>query len=205
MAFCNSCGTNLQAGAKFCPKCGAAVPAAAATTVPSAPGTAVPAQPNQGSNALKIVLIVVAIVVGLGILAIGSLSFVAWRIARHSHIHTRDGNVHVETPFGTVETSDDPQLAARNIGIDVYPGAVFQKDGSANVSLGGMHTTAVNFETDDPASKVADFYRNKFPNANFTSANGVYSIVSGDKDNVLTITIEEQDEKTQVHIAKVTK
>ena len=60
MAFCNACGATVEPGAKFCPKCGAAVPAAAVAST-------APATPAQ-SNALKIILIVVAVIIGLGIL-----------------------------------------------------------------------------------------------------------------------------------------
>ena len=83
MTFCNSCGTNLEAGARFCPKCGAAIPMAAAipATVPSTPAAS-----PQGNDALKIILIVVAVIVVLGILGIGTLTFVVRRIAHNSHI-----------------------------------------------------------------------------------------------------------------------
>src|SRR5438132_4820500 len=110
MAFCNACGATVEPGAKFCPKCGAAVPAAAVVSTP-----ATPAQ----SNAVKVILIVVAIVVGLFILGIGTATFIGWRIARHTRVEQDRGKVRVETPFGT----DDSDEAARNLGIDVYPGA----------------------------------------------------------------------------------
>ena len=65
MAFCNSCGATLDAGTKFCNKCGAGAPAASvpAASTPAAAGT--PAQ-GGGGSAVKIILIVVAVIVGLG-------------------------------------------------------------------------------------------------------------------------------------------
>jgi len=78
------------------------------------------------------------------------------------------------------------------------------KGTSANMTFGGMHTAAVEFESADPASTVADFYKSKFPNANMMSANGDrYTIVAGDKNNMTTITIEPKGGKTRIHIAKV--
>src|SRR5215471_10062209 len=107
MAFCNSCGTNIGPGARFCPKCGAAVPAAVVSqAVPPAAPTAPAA---SQSNALKIILIVVAVIVVLGVVGIGSLVFVVRRIAHRSHIENRDGNVRVETPFGTAQSTSDPE------------------------------------------------------------------------------------------------
>src|SRR6266568_2175080 len=67
MAFCNSCGATLSAGTKFCNKCGAAVAAAAPT--PGVTPASVPPT-TGGSSALKIILIVVAVIVGIGILGV---------------------------------------------------------------------------------------------------------------------------------------
>lgn len=215
MAFCNACGATLEAGAKFCPKCGAALnvpapapvsPAAAnANTAPSAvlPAGAAPVQP-QGSSAVKIILIIVLVIAGLGFLTIGGLVFVGWRLAHNSHIRNDHGNVRIDSPFGTVETTNDPKEAARNLGVDVFPGATVVNGGGANVSFGNMHTSAAEFESSAPVGVVAKFYQSRYPNANVTtSENGRSTIVSGDKDNLLTISIEEQDGKTHIHVARV--
>src|SRR5271170_1368298 len=160
MAFCNSCGATLEAGASFCPKCGASIPMAAAipATVPAAP-----AATTQGSGPLKIILIVVAVIVVLGRLGIGALVFVVRRVAHNTHIQNKDGNVRVETPFGTVQSTNNPDEASRNLGIDLYPGARVVKGSTAIV--GGMHTVEAEFESDDSADKVMAFYSSKFPNA----------------------------------------
>jgi zinc-ribbon domain len=200
MAFCNSCGATLEAGARFCPKCGTTVPVAAAIppAVPSAP----PASP-LGSGALKMILIVVAVVIALGILGIGTLVFVVRRVAHNSHIQNRDGNVRVETPFGTVQSTNDPDEASRNLGIDLYPGARVLKGNTA--SIGGMHTVEAEFESDDSAEKVMAFYSSRFPNANVTTKDrNHYAIVSTDNNNLITIKIEPEDGKTRIKIANVT-
>src|SRR5271169_3825477 len=158
MAFCNSCGTTLAAGARFCPKCGGAVPLSSAAIPVAAPPA--PAAPSQGSSALKIILIVVAVIFVLGVLGIGTIAFVARRIAHRSHIENRDGNVRVETPFGMVQSTNNPDEAARNLGVDSYPGARVLKGNSA--TIGGMHTVDAEFESDDPADKVMAFYSSKF-------------------------------------------
>jgi len=170
----------------------AAIPAA----VPSAPAS------PQGGGALKIILIVVAVIVVLGILGIGTLVFVVRRVAHNSHIQNKDGNVRVETPFGTVQSTNNPDEASRNLGIDLYPGARVLKGNSA--TIGGMHTVEAEFESDDSAEKVMLFYSSKFPNANVTTKDqNHYAIVSTDNNNLITIKIEPEDNKTRIKIANV--
>ena len=150
MAFCNSCGAALNPGTRFCNKCGAAVLASApasafrsaapAASSPPVPAATAQATPSQGSGALKIILIVVGVFVLIGILGVASVGFFAWRVARHTHVRQDGNNVKVETPFGTVESTKDPEEAARNLGVDIYPGAQVLKDGTASASFGGVHT-----------------------------------------------------------------
>jgi hypothetical protein len=198
MAFCNSCGTTLEAGAKFCPKCGAAIPMAAAipATIPSVP-------PPQGNSALKVILMLVAGVIVLGILGIGTLVFVIHRVAHNSRIRNRDGNVQVETPFGSVQSTNNPDEAVRNLGIDPYPGARVLQGNSA--TIGGMHTVTAQFESDDSADKVAAFYSSKLPDAKVnTKDQNHYTIVSTDRKNIVTINIAPEGNKSQINITTVT-
>jgi hypothetical protein len=201
MAFCNSCGANLENGAKFCAKCGASQPLGAAAPMATAPATG--AAPAQG-NAVRIVLIIVFAIVALGVLGIGTMSYIAYRVARHSRIQKDNGNVKIESPVGTFESTNNPDDIAHNLGIDIYPGSRIVNGNAANVTVGGMHTVAAQFESDDPPSQVAGFYRAKLPNANVNVANqDHYSIVSTDKNNLFTINIEPSGSKTLIHIANV--
>jgi hypothetical protein len=207
MAFCNSCGATLDGGARFCTKCGATQPgfaAPAAATPVFTPAGSAPATPQKSGGALKIILIVLGIVVVLGIFGIAAVSFIGYRIARHSRVHNENGNVRVETPFGSVNTSTDPDDAARNLGIDLYPGAEVIKGTTSNMTMGAMHTATADFETSDPVSTVGDFYKSKLPNASVVSTTGDhYTIISTDKKNMLSINIEPKDGKTRIHIARV--
>jgi hypothetical protein len=208
MAFCNACGATLDGGAKFCTKCGATQPlgrASAAVSPSSAPAATTLATAPKSNNALKVILIVVAVIVGLGILGIAAVSFIGYRIATHTRVRNQDGNVRVETPFGTVQSSTDPDEAARNLGVELYPGATVVKGTSSNMNMGSMHTAAAEFESSDPANSVAEFYKSKVPGANVVSSNADhYSIISTNKKNMLTISIEPRDGKTRIHIARVT-
>ena len=200
MAFCNSCGANLDPGAKFCPKCGTVQ--AGVSSAPSLAPTGAP--PAQGSNAVKIILIVVAVIVVLGIFGTMAATLIGLRIARHTRINTGRNGVRIESPVGTVETSKNPEDAARDLGIDIYPGARTLDSGAASVNVGGTRTVAANFESDDPPQKVADFYRSKFPDARVNVSNeDHYSIVSMENHHIVTINIEPEGGKTRIHIANV--
>jgi hypothetical protein len=210
MAFCNACGAAVEAGGKFCNKCGAAMPAAVAapTVTSSTATTAAPGQPAQGGNAVKIILIVVAVIVGLGILGIGVVSYVGYRIAKGTHIREHNGNVKVETPFGRVESSEDSSEVARDLGDFMYPGSEAVKGGSSMANIAGMHTVSAQLETEDAPDKVAEYYRSKFPDANYTSTQGnTYTIVAGDRSsrNWTTVTITPNDGKTTIQISRVSR
>jgi hypothetical protein len=205
VAFCNACGETLDPNARFCKKCGAANPAAPAVTAAAQPGSAIaPGPPPKSTSTAKIILVVAAIVVGLGILGIASLTLVGLRIARHTRVHNEGDRQRVETPFGTFETSKNAEEALKNLGIEVYPGARALTSNSA-ATIGGIKTVSAEFETSDPAGKVFDFYKSRFPNANVTeSGQDHYTIVSTDKKNVLTINIDGGASKTHFQIASVT-
>jgi hypothetical protein len=103
-----------------------------------------------------------------------------------------------------MESTTDPDQAARDLGVDVYPGATVVKGGATNMTIGSMHTATAEFESSDPPARVEQFYKSKFPSANVVSEQeGHYSIVSRDKNNLFTITIESRDGKTRINIAKV--
>ena len=211
MAFCNSCGTNIVPGTRFCNKCGAAIlasTAAPAAAPPVVAGSAPPATavPPSGGGALKAILIVVGVIVLVGILAVASLGFFAWRVARHTRVRQDGDNVRVETPFGTVQTTNDPQAAARDLGVDLYPGAQALKEGATSATFGTVHTASLNFETSDSVDKVCSFYKPKFPNAMvMTTEANQCTIVSNDQKNMITITVKGESDKTRIVITNVSK
>lgn len=214
MAFCNSCGAALNPGTRFCNKCGAAVLASApaatfrsaapSSSAPPAPAATTQAAPSQGGGALKVILIVVGVLVLIGILGVASVGFFAWRVARHTHVRQEGDNVKVETPFGTVQTTSDPQEAARNLGVDIYPGAKVLKDGTSSASVGAVRTVTVSMESDDSVDKVTSFYKSKFPNAMVTSSDSNQStIVSNDRKSLITININADGNRTKIQITNI--
>ena len=215
MAFCNSCGATLGPGAKFCNKCGAAVvagpSAGAPAPTPLAAAGPTPLSPTEGqkgggSSALKIVLIVVAVIVGIGVLGLATLGIIAYKVARGTHVQQQGDQVKVETPFGTVQTSKDPDQAAKDLGVDIYPGAEAQKTGAASANFGPVHTASANFETSDSVDKVCGFYKSKFPAASVkTSDENHCTIVSSDQKNMVTINIQASGNTTTFQITSVSK
>jgi hypothetical protein len=212
MAFCNSCGSVIDAGVRFCPKCGkpAANSAASPSVAPPpssmapAPGSSPPAA-TGGSSALKIILIVVAVIVGLGIISTVTIAFFVHRAIQRTHVESRNGNVSVHSPFGNIESSTDPEEAAKNLGVDVYPGATVVKGSTANMTFGKARTASAQFETSDPPASVAEFYRSKYPAATFMSSEANhFSLVAGGKENLTTITVEPEEGKTRISISKIT-
>ena len=203
MAFCNSCGAALNPGTKFCNKCGTAASAAPTSTVVT---PAAPPPGTGGSSALKIILIVVAVIVGIGILGIASVTFFAYRVAKSAHVTQQGDHVKVETPFGNVETNKDPEAAAKDLGVDIYPGAEVQKNGSSTATFGSIHTTTAIFESPDSVDKICTFYKGKFPTAMATTSDqNRCTIVSNDQKNMVTINIEGSGDTTKLQITNVTK
>jgi hypothetical protein len=208
MAFCNSCGATLDPSTKFCNKCGAAtgVTASAPPVMASASGPGVTAGSAQSGSALKVILIVVAVVVIVGILGVATLGIVTWHIAKRAHVRQNGDHVKVETPFGTVESGKDPDEAARNLGVDVYPGAEVLKGSASTAAFGGMRTSSANFESSDSFDKVASFYKAKYPKAMVsTSDDNECTIVVNDSNNVITISIQASGGRTKIQIANVSQ
>jgi hypothetical protein len=207
MAFCNSCGTTITPGTRFCSKCGAPILASAFPSSTAAPAPAPPASvqappPAQGgSNALKIVLIVIAVIVIIGGLGIAVLTMVGLHIAKNSRMRQEGDHVKVETPFGTVESSKDPEEAAKNLGVDIYPGAEVQQNGAASTTFGNLHTVNASFFSSDSVDKVCSFYKSKFPNATVSTSDERHcTIVSSAPPNVITINVDPKGDGSRFQI-----
>jgi len=211
MAFCNSCGAALTPQAKFCNKCGSAVAGAGssspATTPPArAATTAPPAAPKGGSSALKTILTVVVVIVVIGVLGLATLGIIAYRVAKNAHVRQQGDNARVETPFGTVATSSDPEQAVKDLSVDIYPGAQVQKQGTSSVNLGFIHTVTANFTSGDSLDKVCSFYKSRYPAATVATSDPDHcTIVSNDQNNMITINVRASGDTTKFQITSVRK
>jgi len=187
VAFCTKCGAGLAPGAQFCTVCGAAAPGA----VPGPPSYAQagyaqpvggPVQPAPGSSAVKIILIVVGVVVGLGLLSSLIFMFSMWRLSRAVHLNSRGDGVTLSTKDGTITTGSAATVSEADLGVPIYPGAA-RREGGVQINSGnGSMVTAV-FSTTDPVEKVVDFYRDKVgANASVMQSPDGAVISSGDNN-----------------------
>ena len=207
MAFCTSCGKQLDATARFCGSCGAATgssPQAAAASgaaVQPAPVAAV-VQPGGGGG-LKIALIVLAVLVALVLVGTATVAIIGLRIARATRIHARGDDATVQTPFGDIKSTHDAAQVARDLGVDVYPGAQ-PLEGAGVVNLPGLHVGGANFETSDPLDKVAEFYRRRFPKASIDVADrDQQTFVVAASSGMVTIELRRAGDRTEIHLASV--
>ena len=211
MAFCNSCGATLSDGTRFCNKCGAAVtgaPAAAAPGMSPAATAAPPAPPAStgGGSALKVVLIVIGVIFLIGAVGIASLTMIGIHLAKRSRVRQNGDSVTVETPFGKVESSKDPNQAVKDLNVDIYPGAQVESRGAASASFGNIHTVTAMFESSDSVDKVCSFYKSKFPGSVVSGANENHcTIAQSQPPNMITINVESSGDGSKFQISSVTK
>lgn len=207
--FCSKCGTALTDN-QICTACGASAAAVAAAPAPN-PTPAYVAQPiaappvKSGSSALKIILIIVAIVVTLGILGAGALGFVAWRISRAIHINNQNGQVSINTPGGNISANSSDSFTASDLGTDIYPGAKSERGGMRmDLPTGSMVSSA--YSTTDSKDQVIAFYKSKFGSEASvidTSNGAIVSVKRGEQESVM-VTINanasQNDGKTRIAI-----
>ena len=205
MAFCTSCGATVEAGAKFCANCGAAMTGAA----PAAP-VAQPGQPAQaaapakgGSGVLKVILAILGVLLFFVILVsavIGYVGYRGYKAVKEEQAKLGDMKVDVTTDAAS---AGDAAKIAQQMEVEVYPGAEPQK-GAGTVSLGGFAVAGANFLTSDSPAQVADFYKKQYPKAMLVSEQGDhYSIMVNTSKGMVTVAIEPYEGQTKISIARM--
>jgi hypothetical protein len=155
---CAKCGYALSDNHQSCPYCGTAT---AAVQLPVAQYIDEP--PASKSGALKIILIVVAIIVGLGILGVGVIGFIGYRIAKNVHVDP-NGRMTMNTPAGTITTTPNDNISAADLGVVIYPGAESTHGGMTMEMPNGSATIGV-FITSDSPDQVLAFYKDNLGSA----------------------------------------
>lgn len=211
MPFCTSCGSNVDAGMKFCGKCGASMagvapvaakPAASPAATSSAPAAAAPSK--GGSGLLKAILIVLGILLLLAVVVGGLVGYAGYRGYKAvKEEQAKLGDMKVDVDTGTASAGDATKIA-QQMEVEVYPGAEAQKGGGA-VSMGGFSVAGANFLTSDSPSQVADFYKKQYPKAMLVSGEADhYSIMVTTSKGMVTVAIEPYEGKTKISIARMT-
>jgi hypothetical protein len=205
-SFCTKCGAALSSETQFCTSCGAPVSGIPASPAVAAypqdyPQAAAPA--GSGGSAVKVILIVVAVFLGLGILGSAIFAFTVWRVARSVHVAVSNGQVSVNVPGGTVITN--PVYATSELGTDVYPGAQSTR-GSVKMDMRtGSMVTGV-FVTSDSKEKVVEFYKNKFGSGASIYDTASVALLTLNKENresvMVTVSAKssQDDGKTRISI-----
>jgi hypothetical protein len=132
---------------------------------------------------LKIVLIVIAVIVGLGVLGAGALGFMAWRVSKAIKVNENGNGVSLSVPGGpSFSAGETTAVSDAELGVPSYPGAVREKGGlqmnSASASMVMAH-----YSTNDSMDQVVDFYKAKMGSGavSVTTGNGTV-LNSGGKD-----------------------
>jgi hypothetical protein len=202
--LCTKCSAEVPAGAQFCAACGTPVAAAAApppaggpsappayapVAMPSyqaVPGQPIMAPPGSGSSAVKIILVIVAVFVGLGLVGAGAFGFMIWRVSRAIHSHGPHGQLSF-VPGGTVTTSGASSFTSDDLGTDIYPGAQSTSGGMRmELPSGSMVTGA--YLTSDSKDAVVTFYKSKFgSNASVydSAESAMISVKKADRESVM--------------------
>jgi hypothetical protein len=211
--FCSKCGAELSPDTRFCQGCGAATGYAAAAPAGVAPAWQVPvgqapAAAAPSSGALKVVLIIVGCIVGLGMLSAVAVMFGLWRISKSVHVD-QSGGVTITTPGGKFSTghTSGAHLSETEVGAPIYPGAVAEEGGFKLGADSGSMATYV-FKTSDSVSQVLAFYRDKFgPKTSVieTPQGGIVTAAKNDNEGVMvTVGRDENEDKTSIAITHTT-
>jgi hypothetical protein len=124
---------------------------------------------------LKVILIVIAVVVALGVLVVGILGYVGYR-AMHAA-----GN--------SVSVGQSADISDADLGVSAYPGAVRNPNGAVRLKLGNILTVSAGYTTTDPTSSVLAFYQDKL-------GGNVTTRQSGQATTLSSVTINDTTKET---------
>jgi hypothetical protein len=210
-SFCTKCGAGIPPDSQFCTACGAPAATGGVVGAPIPPANYVQpyapmsAPAKSGSNAVKIILIVVGVFVGLGVLGVCIFAFTVWRVTRGVHVETHGVKVTVQGPGGSISTDTSASYTPEELGTDMYPGASTGKGGK-KMDLGNTSMITAVFFTPDSKDKVVSFYKSKMSGEKAvmeTPEAAILTLKKDEKDSVMvTITAKpsENDGKTQITI-----
>ena len=241
--FCTKCGAPMGEGMQFCTSCGATVsgppaaappaapldvmpPAPIAAAPPVAPVPAVPAAApgaKKGSPVVKIILIVLAVFILLGMLGVGACVFYAYHKVKQgesqlkkfgnnfpSSMGTREvqpqANNPIENP--SAENPGNPSAGpAVNMGDLAYPGATAGQSGSQSI-FGAAGINMQEYLTTDSVDAVVTYYKSKLGNSamvNQTGGNAVIQVGGGGAFTTIAVAADSSSGKTKITISSIHK
>jgi hypothetical protein len=201
--FCTKCSVALSPDKNFCPACGVPVaasgnrqapasapvyPQAAAYQAPAGTYPAAATSPaGLGASAVKIILILVGVVAGLGLLLMMVFAFGAWRVSRAVHMSGAGNGITFSTPGGTVTAGGSSIRSDDGLGVPAYPGAV-REEGGMQIHTANRSMVTAAYTTADPSSQVLAFYKHKLGENITVMETGQGAIITSgnrDKDGVM--------------------
>ncbi|MBI3933160.1 MAG: zinc ribbon domain-containing protein [Acidobacteria bacterium] len=213
--FCTKCGNALDSGARFCNRCGTVVtetgpsqtyapPAAGAYQPSAATGAPPPPLPQKSTSAVKVILIVLGVFVGIGILASAAVMFGIWGLSRAVKVDPSGEKVSISTPMGNL-TMGKTEVTEAELGLPIYPGAEAEQ-GSLRLGTAQGSLDTFVFRTSDSPQQVLAFYRSKLTETTDvveTPQGGVISSAPSDKEGyMITIGRDDSDGKTIISIIR---
>jgi hypothetical protein len=142
-----------------------------------------------------------------------SLMVLACSINVKDHGNGNNSKVDIDTPLGGIHVNE--QVDVRDTGLAVYPGARQKpKTGddkkSANVNISssffGVKVVAIEYESDDPPSKVIAFYQDQLKKygsviqCRTTKHGGDLTVKAGDKNSHNPVTCQGSDSGNVVEL-----
>jgi hypothetical protein len=131
---------------------------------PAAPTGAAPAAAagKSGSNALKIILIVLAVLIFFCLLVAGGCVYLIYRakqrVAQLKHESHITYPTEARSQGARIEPEAKPTTEAVNMDVPIYPGATPTEAGGG-MSLGAGAVKVQEYVTDDAVDKVVSFYK----------------------------------------------
>jgi hypothetical protein len=157
---------------------------------------------------------VVAVIVGLGVLAAGVVVYGVYKVKQAVHVDNKGNGTF--SGFGTsISAGKDIDISAADLGVPIYPGAT-RGEGGMKMTLPTGTMNTVIFLTSDSPSDVVAFYKGKLgPNEADTETSNGSVLSSGNDDtstggmkNATVLTIApgsgDNDGKTQITIVRTT-
>jgi len=144
---------------------------------------------------------------------IGWLTVLACSVSVKDHNEGKSEKVDIDTPIGGIHVSEEVDV--RDTGLAVYPGArkkpkTGHDDKSANLNISssffGVKVAAIEYESDDPPSKVIAYYQDqlkKYGNViecHTSKHGGDLNVKAGDKQAHNPVTCQGSDSGNVVEL-----
>jgi hypothetical protein len=166
---------------------------------------------------VKIILIVVAVIIFLILVSLGSCVYAVYRAKQRVTQFEKQVHATFPMPTGTREVRTQPATPAEApsqetapvvaTGVPVYPGAS-AKEGGGEVSVGAGGVKVQQYTTSDSVDKVVAFYKDKLGSKALVSESGGSALVQlVGSDGVINITIapDSNSGKTVFTITSIAK